>query len=386
VDLTPPDPQRYVRWGPLHVRPGLELSHLGYDDNILSSASAPVSDFTATLVPHVDGLIRLGRPAFVTFRERLSYTSHLHHPDQNYWNQRGAARVVVPLRRVGLFADVRADRLKERPIDQEDLRPERAEDERVVGLVLDPGWRGRIEISQGRTRVRYSDPDAVPAGAPTIAERLDRHEDTTRAGLRYLVRGRTRATLEGEWQRIDFVAAVASGRDSRAWSLAPGVEFGTDGPLSGSARLGWREIRARDAAVGDFSDLVARARLAYRMGSDARIELELDRQPGFTVEGPSVYYLDTRGDARWLRYLNRLVGVEIGGGLERLSFPGATPGAQREDDLARAELGLRLRLADSGNLRRAEYSLRLRRESRDSTDDSQDRTRTTVGLGAVLGF
>jgi hypothetical protein len=385
TDLTPPDPQSYVRWGPVRARPGLELTNIGYDDNILSSSTARVSDYTATLSPRLDGLVLFGQPAFMTFREKLEYTSYLHHGDQSFWNQKGAARFVLPLHGIGCFAEVRLDRLRERPIDQDDLRPKRDEDEWRVGAVLEPGWRSEIEASQAHVRFRYSDPDADPATSPTIGQRLDRSEDTTRLSARYLVLGRTRLTLDGEIQTIDFSSAFAADRSADAWSLAPGIEL-SGGRLEGTARVGWREIDARGATLADFADVVARARLTYRPGASTRLELDLDREPGFAIEGTSVFYLDTRADGRVVRYLSRLLGVEIAGGLERLTFPGGTPSIDRVDHLSRAEVGLRVRLFENTIGRRVEYTFRVRREHRDSTDDAQDRSRTTVGLGAILGF
>ena len=47
--LDPPELGNYVRWGPFRVRPGLVLSNVGYDDNILGSSSNPIGDYTATV-------------------------------------------------------------------------------------------------------------------------------------------------------------------------------------------------------------------------------------------------------------------------------------------------------------------------------------------------
>src|SRR5262245_55962508 len=114
--LEPPDLDQYVRWGPLRVRPRLELSNVGHDDNIFATGSNEVGDVTATLGPKIDGLALFGHRAFLTFVERLSYTAYRDHSDQNFTNQRLSGRVTLPFGRTGLFVEGLMNRLKERPI------------------------------------------------------------------------------------------------------------------------------------------------------------------------------------------------------------------------------------------------------------------------------
>lgn len=151
--LEPPDPERYLRWGPLRVRPALRLSNLGYDDNILFRTAAKIGDYTATVSPEAEGLLLFGRRAFLTFTERLSHTVYLENGDQNFTENRFRSRVTLPLRSVGLFADVTIDDLKERPIDREDVRAERSDRGISAGLILRPGWRTEIEIARSATEL-----------------------------------------------------------------------------------------------------------------------------------------------------------------------------------------------------------------------------------------
>jgi len=384
--LEPPDLGRYLRWGPLRARPGFAISNVGYDDNIFASNASEVGDYTATLSPKLDGLVLFGDRAFLTFAEKLEHTLYLDHSDQNFTNQRGAARVTFPLHRTGFYVDGLYNRLKERPVDQQDIRADRDEDGLGVGLILVPGWRTEIEIGRSYKTWSYFDEDADPDALVTIGDRLDRSEDRNTLEVRYRILGRTRLTMDAHVGTIEFDSAISSGRDSQEWGVIPGLDFGEGGPLSGSVRVGWTEIDADHPTQTDFDDVVGRAELAYRPRSRIRLRLDALREPGFTVATDSIFYLDTRVRMRAVYYLTRIVGIESGGSRGKLEFPGASGAFEREDDIDTYEVGVRFRLAENSLGRRVEYSLRLQRYRRDSTDDLQDRSRTVFGLNAVVGF
>ena len=65
--LQPPELDQYLRWGALRVRPGVELTNVGYDDNILYNDDNKVSDFTATISPKAEILVLFG-DRFLPFR------------------------------------------------------------------------------------------------------------------------------------------------------------------------------------------------------------------------------------------------------------------------------------------------------------------------------
>ena len=384
--LEPPDLDQYVRWGPLRVRPRLELSNVGHDDNIFATGSNEVSDLTATLGPKIDGLALFGHRAFLTFVERLSYTAYRDNPDQNYTNQRLSGRVTLPFGRTGLFVEGLINRLKERPIDAEDIRADRDEDGAGLGIILEPGWRTEIELVHAHKSWRYSDPDAPEDEILSIGDRLDRHENRDGITLRYRLMGRTRLTLAAHVSDIEFESPVATGRDSDAWDLLPGLDFGEGGALSGSLRFGRSVIDTEGTLQEDYDGTAGAGELAYRPGERTTFKLEGAREPGFTISSDSTFYVDTRVRLGALYYVTRIVGIEGGVTRARITFPGASPGFEREDDLDLYDAGLRFRLAEDARGRRIEYSLRLERYRRDSNDDVQDRERTAIGAGAIVGF
>jgi hypothetical protein len=385
--LAPPDLARYLRWGPLRVRPAFELREVGYDDNIFSTATNTIGDFRATLAPRVDGLVLFGGRGFLTFQERLEYTAYREYDDQNFFAQHGKARATMPFGRFGLFVDGTLIYGKERPIDQQDVRADR--DERGLGFggIFQPGWRTEIELAHARTTYRYEDPDAaIGPGVPTIGDQLDRTDRKNSLEIRYRARGRTRLTLSARRDSIDFESPSSSGRNSQAWGLVPGVDFGVGGTLSGTAQIGWGSVDAEDPEEEDFDDVVGRAELAYRPAPRLTLLLNGVREPGFTLADAGIFYLNTNTRLRAVYYFHRVLGVESGGSLGKLRFPGATGVDAREDDVSSLEAGLRFRLAETSLGRRVEYVLGARRTRTDSTVPSLSVSNTVIGLTAVVGY
>lgn len=385
--LEPPELDRFLRWGPLRVRPLLEVRDLGYDDNIFSDNANRVADYRATVAPEVEGLVLLGRRAFVEFDGGLGYTAYAENGDQNFLDRELDARITLPLRRFGFFVDGRRAVTRERPADREDIRPTRRDRGWGAGAIVELGWRTELELGAGRTRTRYEDPDANSI----VSDRLDRDERDTYLLASYTLAGRSRLTFRTERTERDFlrlveVDGVFVDRDSSGWRSLLGVEIGRGGGLWGRVELGWATIDADDPSLATFDAWVGEAQVTYWADSRTRLFLRAERSPGFAVFEDQVYTLQESADLRAVRFLNRVFGLEAGLGYGTLTFPGAGGTVTRRDNIDSYSAGIRLRGLENALGSRVEYSLRLRRSERDSTLDSRDRTQTTVVINAELGF
>ncbi len=381
--LEPPELERYLRWGPVRVRPGFEIANLGYDDNLFFNSEEKIGDYTVTLAPQVEGIMLLGSRAFLTFRERLEYTAYKTESDLNFLNVRGNARVTVPFGRWGIFGEGTANRVKERPSDRLDIRPERNERLAGFGVILEPGWRSSIELFRSDGRWRYSDADDATSGGQSIASRVDRNETLQSLVATYRLRGRTSLTLDLRQREFAFTNAELR-RDTDSLSVLPGLRLEEGGPLIGSLKLGRSSIDPQDPARRSFSEPIGEAELAWRSGSGTTLRLDARRQAGISLYESELVYVESDYALRAIHYWNRLFGSEIGGSIGRLTFPEGT--TNRQDDTRHYDAGVRVRIAETSLGRRIEYSLRIGRYSRDSTVDSLDQSQTTVSLNAILGY
>lgn len=382
--LEPPPLDRYVRWGPLRVAPSLTVENLGWDDNILSNPNRRVGDYTVSIGPRLEGLLRFGDRAFLTFDERLQYSAFASNGDQDFVSSRGRARVTVPLRPFGMFVEGTHERTRERPIDLERVRPRRTTRGVRAGVIVPLGWRTEVELSTGTRSYRYRDPDAADPTA--LPRRLDRDESGLSLEARYRLRSRLRLVLEADRDDVEFRDPATALGDARDTRILPGLEIVPGGPLFGSLLLGWQRIDSDDPDGGDFEGLVGRADATYRFSGGSRVRLRFEREAGFATFEQKRFFLDTEAGLTYVHYFSRVLGFEVGASSARLTFPASSEALRREDDLTTWTGGLRLRVGFPRGRQPVEYVLRIRRTERDSTLDLFDDDKTRIGLNLEFGF
>ena len=384
--LEPPDTSRYLQWGPLRVRPGLTIPTFGYDSNVFYStddADDQVGDYFINISPRVDGLVLFGHRGFLTFTERLEFYVYASEHDANYFNQLGRARFTLPLGNYGIYVDGGYDRVRDRPADADDIRPIRREIPFGTGLIFKFGWRTDAEIGYARSRFTGEDPDALPCpGCFTIEQRIDRVEEGLRLNARYLMFGRTRFTLRASQRDIVFDEPAVE-RDAHERRVVPGLDFGLGGRISGTLRAGWANFDLDRPGAEDFQGGIADIALMYRLGGfGSSLALRAQRDIRYSVLESTDLYTYSGGELTFVRYFNRFIGMELGGGRYTLDFLGDP----REDDILRGSAGVRFRLSENDLGRRVEYAFRYTLARRDSTEPFYDSTRGTIGFGMSFGY
>ena len=385
--LEPPDLGRFLRWGPVRVRPSLVVPNFGYDDNVFyRTGDQPTEgDWFITLSPRVTGLALFGHAAFVAFDGRYDYTAYASNTSLNYSNYFLSGRLTVPFDRFGFYVDLGQDRTQDRPIDLEDARPIRTNERLGYGVIVELGWRTDAELGFTDSDWRNVDENYRTSTGLTIADILDREERGTRARIRYRMFGRTRFTLDTLRKTYDFTNDTPGvAPDATESRFVPGIDFGEGGRLSGTIRYGRANLDNDGTELEDFSGRVGSAKLAWRPGSQTTVLVETKRDAYYSIYEASRIYVQTSYELRVIRYFNRALGAEIGYRPGKLTFPGDP--LNREDRLNDADVGLRLRLSENALGRRIEYTVRLTRYDRDSTVDVYDTARTVLGVGAILGY
>jgi hypothetical protein len=381
--LEPPDTARYLKWGPFRVRPGLTIPNLGYDNNVFyrpdQSTLPAVGDYFVALAPRVEGVVLFGHRAFLTFDERIEFYAYAKQTDLDYFNQFGKARLTVPFRRFGVYADFGYDRIRDRPVDSQDARPIRKEIPVGGGVILKLGWRTDAEI--GITRSTFT---ARDADDPTIGRRIDRVETGTRLKARYLAFGRTRVLLDASERTITFddPSVLRDGKERRA---LVGLDFGLGGSIFGTARAGWARFDLDRPGATGFRGMVADLALGYSFGgSGSRLTFTGVRDVRYSVLDSTDLYTYTSGELSLVKYFNRFIGAELGGGRAALDFLGDPQ--NRRDDYLYGTIGVRFRISENELGRRVEYALRYIRTVLNSTRDDLDQSRGTIGFGVSFGY
>jgi hypothetical protein len=389
--LAPPSTDRYLRWGPFWVRPSLTIPTFGYDDNVFyipdNSLVPPVGDYFLDISPGVEGLVLFGNRAFVTFAEKLEFYAYANEHDADYFNQFGRARVTFPLGKYGVYVDGGYDRVRDRPADATDIRPIRKEIPFGGGMIFKFGWRTDVEVGYAKTRFTGEDPDdpCIVHPSPnciTIDRRIDRGEAGARLLARYLLFGRTRFTLQASERDIVFDDPSVQ-RDAHERRVLPGLDFGLGGRVYGNVRVGWANFDLENPAAEDFQGGVADIAVGYRLGGlGSSLYLRGFRDVQYSVLESTDLYTNTGGELTFVRYFNRFIGMELGGGRSTLDFLGD----DRKDDILRGSAGVRFRISENDLGRRVEYAFRYVLTRRNSNIPSLDQTRGTIGFGMSFGY
>ena len=383
--LSPPDLERYLRWGPLRARPGISLTDIGYDSNVLNTANGP-ADFRATVAPRLEGLMLFGDLAFLTFTEEIRYTAYQSFAELNYFDQLGTARLTFPVRKAGLYTEGQYDRVREQPVDFDDSRPIRKLERLRVGGIFRSGWRTTVDVSHEFRDFTYTDDD-YPNPDLTIGETLDRRETATRAEARLGLGGRSTLTLEATAFDIRFDTPSLSGdpeldRNADGWRILPGIILGEGGRLTGTVRLGPSRLDYKSDELFDYSGPTGEADVRYRPTARLALRMRGFRQVGFAVSEGNNYYVNSEVRLIATYWLRRWLGLEP----ELADGSLSIPGTDRDDALLEWKVSARIRLYENDLGRRTEYVVRYGQSRRDSNIDAYDRSRTIFNVGVNLGF
>ena len=399
--LDPPDTERFLRWGPFRVRPGLTIPGLGYDNNVFAvtdqtaaaNSAAKVGDYYIALAPRLEGLVLFGHSAFLTFEESLEFYAYASQTELDYFNQFGKARLTIPFRKVGIFWDLGFDRTRDRPYDAQDIRPVRKYYPLGLGLITKFGWRTDSELGVFSNRYTAEDPDAIPPptncsglNCYSIAQLNNRTEEGIRFKFRYLAVGRTRLLLELAERQIKFNdAAVALSRNGEERRQLIGVDFGLGGSIYGTFRVGHADFSLASPSATGFNGPVADIALGYNFGgSGSHLSFTGARDVRYTIYDATPLYLYTGGDLSFVKYFNRFIGAEVGAGRAVLDFLGDPQ--NRVDHDTNVILGVRFRFSENDLGRKVEYAFRYTRWIVNSTRDDLDQNRGTVGFGVTFGY
>jgi hypothetical protein len=114
------------------------------------------------------------------------------------------------------------------------------------------------------------------------------------------------------------------------------------------------------------------------------LSLRAFRDIQYSVLESTDLYTNTGAELTFVRYFNRFIGMELGGGHSTLAFLGV--GDQRRDDISRGTAGIRFRISENDLGRRVEYAFRYVLSRRNSNFDFLDQTRGTIGFGMSFGY
>lgn len=309
-----------IRLGPLALTPTLAIRDIGVDTNVYRD-DREVRDFTASIIPGTDAWIRIGRLQLGSETElHWQYFRTSTSQSSLSLQQDGTAELLLafftPYVR-GSFANTR------QRLDYEiDRRIRQRRTGVAAGVKVFPGPRTQFDLEWRRGRLDLSD---ETFGDSVLAEALNRENEATELTARYGLTSLTTfvAGVTVEEDRFEFQPL----RDSRSWSVLPGLEFRPFAFISGSARIGYRHVDLEAPLAPDFRGVIAEVDLKYVARDATKIEADASRQLRYSFEATAPVYIETGWTLTFTQAVTYDWDVRVRGGRTTLAYRGITPDA-----------------------------------------------------------
>jgi hypothetical protein len=315
-----PDPfaTARFRFGAFAMTPKVGITNLGWDSNVFNEWEDPKDDFTATVTPAADMWLRFG-PVRVTARGSIGYVYFAHYVDERAWNTDDSIRIDARGTHIRPYFGYGYLNVRERPGYEIDQRVRRIENRMFAGLDLPLTRKTTLGAAFKRTKTDY--PETETYNEVSMRFRFNRWTDVYTVSARYALTPLTAIFLDTEYVREKFEFDVF--RNSAGFRLLPGVELKPMALISGSARVGYRQLNFDSPGVPDYTGLVASVNLGYTLLGATRFGVELNRDVQFSYEQFRPYYLLTGITATVTHRLTNVWDLQARAGNQQLEYRSA---------------------------------------------------------------
>ena len=270
------------------IGPRIAISGVGIDTNVFNTVEDPKSDFTATISPQAELLLRLGH-ARVRAKAQVDYDYFRTFSSQGGLSTNDDVTIELPLNRIVPYATESFVNSMQRPGFEIDARARRVENRTAVGANLRLTGRAFMTFEASRGHSRF-DGDTFFNGI-NLRNALSRDEDALSISLHKSLTPLTSLVLTGEARSDRFLYEPR--RDADTVKVTGGLELSQFALIKGRAHAGYRKYDALGLGIPGFTGLVFSGKLGYTLLGRTQFAVELDRDVQFSYDPRSPYYLQT---------------------------------------------------------------------------------------------
>jgi hypothetical protein len=359
-----------VQLGPLGLTPSVALTNFGIDTNVFNDFEDPKRDFTFTVSPQVDALVRAGRSRLhVMARSDLVYF-------QQYSGERSAdsaidSRLEFRGSRVTPWISAALTSGRQRFGYEIDLRTRRTITDTAAGIDARLAGRTRVVLSAQRTGYAY-DATEVFLGA-SLREALNHRNDSVGLELRYDLTPLTTFVVSTQTSRARF--DFSPSRDTNSLRVDSGFDLSPFALVSGRGRVGYRTFDGVGGGLPAYSGLVASVAAGTTVKGRTRVDVATARDVTYSWELAYPYYVQTGATLTVTPRLTQRWDVQGKIGTQRLAYRPA-----------RGVPDLLPHRVDSYNVRGAGVGFRMGREMRLGFNVDRERRTSPVRRRDYLGY
>lgn len=278
-----------MRIGGLYVSPSLELREFGLDSNVFNQAGDQSPDFTATLVPGATLGLPIARRALVNGRVDSNFVYYHRFASQRSIDPNVSLRATVFMSRVNVWVDGSYQNSRQRINQEIDARARRLTTRANAGIDVNATPRITLTFAGGASRTDYADDQVFRS-----------------VGLRQALAGDARSmtgSIKYQWTPLTSFHLQADQRAERyrfatfknvdRLRVAPGVEFRPRALISGSAYVGFSQLRPLDPSVQSYTGPAVALTLSYTHQSATSVTVTMDRDAEVSYQATAPYFIAT---------------------------------------------------------------------------------------------
>jgi hypothetical protein len=312
-----PDPliTARVRFGPLALTPGLAVTNVGWDSNVFNEWENPKGDFTATVTPQTDLWLRMG-PMRVVAHGSAGYVYFANYVHERSWNTDDSVKLEATGTHIRPYMGYSYLSIRDRPGFEIDQRVRRVENRMFAGVELPLTRKTTLGAAFKRTKTDYAEGESF--NDVILRFQFNRWTDIYTVSARHALTPLTTILLDTEYVREKFEFDVM--RNSAGFRLLPGVEFKPMALISGTARVGYRQLNFDSPNVPDYSGPVGSVNLGYTLLGTTRFSVQVDRDVQFSFEQREPYYVLTGVTGTITQRLNTTWDLQARAGNQSLAY------------------------------------------------------------------
>ena len=324
---TDPDTSM-IMLGPVGITPSLALRDVGRDTNVFNERDNPKSDFTLTIVPRAEIVVK-PRGLRLGLTTATEYVYFQTYESERSTNLSSAFRADVLLSRIQPFFTYSGTSTNARLNSEVDARARHNERALGGGVNVKVGTMTTLGASYKATRFRYDEGEEFRD--QELSESFD--SDITvvegSAGVQLTTFTQLTVAVTHEQQRFDH----SSDRDADSLRITPTFSFSPDAVIRGTASVGYRNFKPKSSTLPSYSGLIATVTLATTLFDRHHLDLVVGRDLRYSYDQATPYYLSTGVNATMVTELVGPFDVRANGQYQVLAYRGDTSaGAERPGD------------------------------------------------------
>jgi hypothetical protein len=336
-----------LKFGPFYLQPRATFKDLGWDNNITGQreGAGKSADFRATPGGGLKIALPFRQNHMITGDGQIDYLWYRENPQLRTFNGAAVAQYaytsdMFEVDLLNRYVDAQQTQTGLIQIGDGTVEPEfeifEAARQRTNLAQFTGTWHLNPFHLEGRTsrrvvRIKELDPEAT-----SLAESLDRTEETVGGTVGFQVTPKSRLAFVVDWTNYDYETA-GNIREAETYRAGAKIDLDPTAPLNGSVLVGYRDLAPRRSEALGFEGVVVDGEIGVQPGGVLAITLAGTRDAFPSFFGSNIYYIRQGGGISILAQAVRELAVGADVSLHEHRYPVEASATQDDGSTLTAE-------------------------------------------------